>query len=629
MNIIILSLFMFVFNTDASEGPASEEVPAWCKVGAAQRHYKTLSDNLEKCHVIAKKSVMLQVCHALSQQFLRASLSINLFLKADVDIILYTLSQASSNDPDELAKTFDKEDEWVSKRPTQKNLRDAFGRCVPAFNTKDIQEILSYVSQMDKHPQTVLCMKLRYAKAESQRFSTVLTLLLCRKNPPIVTLPPDSQDPESSSQVLQPYAGDVSSWYTVKSVQENYATLQDNLAHRKITVASSCILQLCGGLSQLAIFPDIPFLVQTDIKTILYILCQASSSNAEQLAQTFREEDAKVRKKETKQLPALGRCVPELRAQGVIDALSRSLGAENVIDALSRLPGAKNHAATVQNIMNRYLHNTGLERFEPLSNYLCRMVMRSRAEGSAIRSSSSQDSQPEVGAVSSALGEDPPWFAIKSTQENYTILKDNIQHYGIKAERSVMLNVCSQLSKIDFFGDPPFLAKTDIKTILYILCQKSSRNAEELAHTFRKEDEGLKSLTGTNALHAFGRCVPEFQARDVRDAFCRFPGEQMLGAQNRDEILKNIMNRYLQNRGLERFRPLAEYLGLTMEDDVSAASPDSQPGDDVSSASQPGDDVSSAPSQHDGDDVSAASPDSQPGDDVSSASQPGDDVSSA
>ncbi|MCY4414370.1 MAG: hypothetical protein OXC30_05280 [Alphaproteobacteria bacterium] len=421
INIIIFSLFMCILNTNAAEAEVWA-IPDWLQVDATKRYCFALQSNLAQYDVAVKKSVMLQVCHELSEQLQNVSSNTRLFLfllKRDIGIILYTLYTESLKHPDRLAQTFCDEDAKVGAGDA---IRDAFGRCVPPFQRGDITAILKSVPRMPGRSKTVNGMKRRYENKEgSERFSPLLTRLLCKQGK-IAKLNPDSQYPESAlprqsdvistesasqdsqsdasvvssssgeqsdvistesaSQDSQPDASVVSSssgeedlCFTRKSVQENYEILQSNLAKRFVTVENSFMLRVFCSLlesdyrwfegtfvhaatpEQAVILEQSDTLVKIDIDAILHTLSQESSSDATQLDQIFRAEDAKVCKDDMMIFDALDRCVPKVDL-------------DDIDEIVSFFPQVREQFDAVCDIRGRY-ERADSQRFSSALEHLC------------------------------------------------------------------------------------------------------------------------------------------------------------------------------------------------------------------------------------------------------------------
>ncbi len=182
MNIIIFSLFMCVFNTDAAEAPA--EMPDCLAGEAAKTYCVNLLSNLGRHNMTPENSVMLQVCCALLEfdyvWFAGIFVQEDIFVKIDINAILYTLSQKSSSNAEQLLHIFREEDDKVNRDEVM--ICHALGRCVPAFQPNDIKKIVYDFPQVLQQSDIVSSFISRYASADSKRFSTGLQHLLWQKD---------------------------------------------------------------------------------------------------------------------------------------------------------------------------------------------------------------------------------------------------------------------------------------------------------------------------------------------------------------------------------------------------------------------------------------------------------------
>ncbi|MCY4414406.1 MAG: hypothetical protein OXC30_05460, partial [Alphaproteobacteria bacterium] len=539
---------MYAKFQDSQPYTATAEDLAWFGGESAQRYYGNLRSNLESKHVKVEDSIMLQVCCALSQPdfFKKASV----WFQLDIEVMLHFLCKESSSNPSQLAKTFREEDEKVSKG---RDIVRAFGQCVPEACADDIKKVLTSTPKcIYKRSSTLKRIRRRYRLKGALRFSSEFKDIFSRWN-----------------MHSQPHADFVSStlvedprFFIGQAIQQHYADLQSNLKPENITVANSFMFAVCDALSQPDTFQKEHLLLQIDIKTIMYLLWKESARNAEKLAKTFRAEDDEVQHRREKRCHAFGRCVPKMDAQHARNALS-GFPSQYVIDTSGEL-GKANREEMVQNIIIRYTENTGLERFDLLLADI-------------------------TDAVKGPASEKRPWFEVKSVQENYTALRVHLEGKGITVKNSSMLNICSVFSEYDCSQDIHFFVKTDIKTILYLLSKASSSKPEELAQTFREEDDKVRDHQ-EEMWDAFGRSVPEMDVQGAREALSGFPSQQVidtyvyLGKQNREQMIENIIIRYTKEKGCERFHSLLE--GIALESDEEGEGllcPDTYDASDASS----------------------------------------------
>ncbi len=214
--------------------------------------------------------MVLYVCCILSQT--KCFEFAKIFLKVEIETILYTLRQEREIHADKLAQTFRSEDVDVIKRPTKINVLYALGQCVPQVPNNDLTKILSCFSEVcdrDKIPihceQCVSEIKQRYKLVGSERFLYKLRELLWKYMMYPQPLPLDSKSD-----------ADASVWLTGEATQQHYITLQSNLAQYQIIREDSIMLQVCCALLESNYVLDSNIWVKTDIETILYLLCQES-----------------------------------------------------------------------------------------------------------------------------------------------------------------------------------------------------------------------------------------------------------------------------------------------------------------------------------------------------------------
>jgi len=194
INIIIFSLFMCMFNTDAAY---ESEARGWLTRESAVKNY-TIFKSTIAAHLGFKDSLMLQVCSSLLESDYRWFENTHLhaansehadtleravgLVKIDIDAILYVLcrkSLQSSNKAEELANTFRNGDEEVRKGAM---ICDAFARCVPEFKPYGVEEILDRVLDLKNNHKRLSNLKKRYVKEGLQRFSAALIHLLWEKD---------------------------------------------------------------------------------------------------------------------------------------------------------------------------------------------------------------------------------------------------------------------------------------------------------------------------------------------------------------------------------------------------------------------------------------------------------------
>ncbi|MCY4414369.1 MAG: hypothetical protein OXC30_05275, partial [Alphaproteobacteria bacterium] len=226
INIIIFSLFMCIFNTDAAEGFV------WFTVESVVRKCGILQSNLAPYEITCANSVVLKVCDELSQpDFFQNETPV---MQADIEIILHTLCQKSEIKSDELAHTFRYEGGKLSDRKV--NALSAFGQCVPKFDDKDIEEILNCFPNRSERLGVTDGIAARYKKQGLKRFSSALKYAVWK----IAPIDPDCQ------------AGRIA-WLEGESAKRHYVNLESNLANEHVNVEDSTMLQVCRALSQ----PDI------------------------------------------------------------------------------------------------------------------------------------------------------------------------------------------------------------------------------------------------------------------------------------------------------------------------------------------------------------------------------------
>ncbi|MCY4414601.1 MAG: hypothetical protein OXC30_06470, partial [Alphaproteobacteria bacterium] len=501
INITIFSLFMCMVNADAAEAAAD---PGWLTGVAARSNYSTLQYNLIPYGITFKQSVMLQVCAGLSQSVLFQNE--NPVRKAEIDIILCLLCQKSVENAAVLAKTFHEEDE--SMCAGRALITESFGRCVPPLNLVHpdyIKKIQKIFDLLRKHPlmnnpgrekgdKVVHDLNRRYYKREGfDRFSLELQNNIWRVYP--ISADTDSQ-PET-------YSAEGIGWLKGESAKRHYTILQSNLEKKKTTVRNSLMLQVCCALSQTDCSQDKQSMLKIEIATILYILSQESSSNAEGLAETFRGEDAQVSQGKRSVIEAFGRCIPKVTPNSM-EPIFRCLPNDyNMAQGLYKirryykLKGTQRFSILLKSILwERYSKAAGADSQpdtgaaqavvgltgESAKKYYG--ILKSKLEQDGITVAAGADSQPDTGAAQAVVG-----LTGESAKKYYGILKSKLEQDGITVANSVMLKVCGELSQSDCFQKEHTELQVGIATALYILCQESVRNAKGLAHTFSKEGE--------------------------------------------------------------------------------------------------------------------------------------------
>jgi len=302
--------FASEYKKSQPETGAAEDF-GWLTGKAAKKHYEIIQSNLIDYDITVEKSMMLQVCYALSKS--DCFQNSDAILKTDIDIILYILSEESSSNAAGLAETFRGEDALVSKGNL--SVLDAFGQCVPQVNLEGIERILLFFPDNHKSSKALNNIKRRYTLENAERFSQSLEHLLWERYP--IAADKDSQPDTGAAQAVVGLTG--------IAVQSNYSALQYNLIPYGITFKQSVMLQVCAGLSQSDCFQKEHTELQVGIATALYILCQESVRNAKGLAHTFSKEGEKVSQGQATILEAFGRCVPEIKPNDLEEILSSLL----------------------------------------------------------------------------------------------------------------------------------------------------------------------------------------------------------------------------------------------------------------------------------------------------------------
>ncbi|MCY4413806.1 MAG: hypothetical protein OXC30_02330, partial [Alphaproteobacteria bacterium] len=446
IHIIIFAIFMSIFHTDAAEGPDNR---VWFTGETVASNCRALKDNLEHCGLVVAESALFQVFAALSQRdfFQNASP----VLQVDVEVLLHVLRKESETCPYQLAQRF------------YHNHCDAIysqiilhlGQCVPKIDIydEDIQKILACFPKVLKRDAIKANIERRYQKQNSERLSPSLKHALFT-----MFLESEYKGLEHDKHFVE-----VLSWLKGESAQTYYGTLTANLARQRFAVECSPMLEVCGALSQSDFFQKVDLWLKVDINILLHFLCEESGKNPEKLASSFREKDSQVREmKEGEKtiLYVFGQCVSEVQT----DDLKRML------KCLPKILGQRSFIK--RRILRRY-QKVGAERFsEELQNTLFKWKMTAESDHQDPESTH-QGRPSDAGAVSSASDEERPWLKEKSAQEHCGMLEAQLRQKAMTVENSSMLFLCRELSRHDCDLDTNFLVRTDIKTVLYLLCQKS------------------------------------------------------------------------------------------------------------------------------------------------------------
>jgi|GEM_PF-1877403 len=322
INIVIFSLFMCTVSTDASD---------WFTSKAAQRDYNLLESNLKRSDITPQNSVMLQVCKKLSQP--QHFQNEDVVLQIDIDMILYTLSQASAN-ADKLAKTFCDEDKKVKSR--RDLILHALGRCVSNVNHEVLKKIL-LCAPAERYKNVGKIMG-RYKCKESKRFSKALKSVVWEMQ----CVHDQGLQLDAETAVMDP-------WFKGESVQKHYETLIFNLA-QYVNVSKSPMLQVCEELSRPDFFQKGDDWLKIDIETVLHILSEESASNAFALAQNFCKEGVS----REGLLHDFGLCVPQVRDESIKQHLRCCLPKK-----MSR------RSYSIHQTFRSYQHQIGFARFSP------------------------------------------------------------------------------------------------------------------------------------------------------------------------------------------------------------------------------------------------------------------------
>ena len=357
INIIIFSLFVCIFNADAAasaddrnvEDAAESPKKPVLLTGTgkeAQTHYEILLFNIAD-YIAAENSMILQACGMLSKSDLFQKSSF--VVQEDIALILYTLSKESESHAEALVQTLRDGDVEVSQG---EKVLLALGRCVPEFNSNDIRKITEIYKKKWKHvgahkiSQSRRGVERRYSRLKNEaRFSAELKTILWKMCP--IFANSELQFDNQKSDCL-----------TGESAKKYYGILQVNLARERVTVECSPMLKVCDALAYDDCFRSSKIWSQSDIETVLYLLCLESSRNVEKLANTFRQEDYHVsRGKEV--LYALGECVP-------------AVNGDDLKEMLDSFPDVYKRDQVVFDIEHRY-RLSGLRCFERFS-----LVLRKR-----------------------------------------------------------------------------------------------------------------------------------------------------------------------------------------------------------------------------------------------------------
>jgi len=399
INVIIFSLFMFILNIDAAEGPALKDF-GWSARDCVQAHYDTLKFNLRRtcielkdedkdnafvlqdCYVVLEEfypveelisewrtcnatlpackvmlpecdmlspcKVILDACALLCKRFLKEIFSTQL----DTSIILYLLRKKSEENAKELAKTFMVEGAKVMEG--QITLFDALGRCVPEVQSREeVRTALSDFPSVKNRDAIVGNVMNNYSEhTGSKRFFVSLECVF-GKTPCVAPTP----DPT--------ILGQEHPWCAGASVQKYYQIMQTNLQNCGIIVEHSFMLRICSMFPH--VFPDQLHLMKRELDLIMYILCKESSTNTEKLAETFIAEEGGLQQGVSTLIDAFGRCVPEV-------------GCEDIANVLDNYPTGelRIYKKVFRGIIKRYTHKEGAKRFLPsiknLVDFMCECI---------------------------------------------------------------------------------------------------------------------------------------------------------------------------------------------------------------------------------------------------------------
>ena len=414
--------------------------------------------------------------------------------------------------------------------------------------------------------------KCRYEKQDEDRFSDALKYAVWKAEPA-------NQD----SRRLDLLTG--------ASAKRNCLQLKSNLEQSGFIVENSVMWKICDKLSHSDYFQTTDIWLEADIEVTLSLLRQESSKNAAEIAHSFRKADKSLREGRFIGY-AFAECVP---ATGV--PATRYHRCNKIQRILNRLPDVYNRDQILRYAEERYKRK-GFQKFSAsLKNIFWKMSLESTHQGRP----------SDAGAVSSASDEERPWFKRKPAQEHCGMLEAQLRQKAMTVENSSMLFLCRELSRHDCDLDTNFLVRTDIKTVLYLLCQKSlcqkiEMPSDELAEIFRKEDDKLNQREMLHALcqpvpkrppravkdvlsefspqavremlHALGRSVPQMQPQAVKDVLFDFPSQAVIdtyftfpGEKNRYKILEDIKKRYTEKKDAERFQPLLDNILALVESD--------------------------------------------------------------
>ncbi|MCY4413605.1 MAG: hypothetical protein OXC30_01265, partial [Alphaproteobacteria bacterium] len=426
IKIIIFSLLLCIFNTDAAEGFAGEG-PELLTSQSAASNYRMLHLNLAQSGFIAARSLMLYICRALSEpHWFRNE---NHLLQIDINIILYALSQESAQDPFKLADIFHAADDLVFNGGER--VCGALSQCVPELHpTYDC--IKNCFPNESERSSLVDRIQSRYAKKHLERFSLSLKYAVWKV------------EPVDSVTHAKRHA-----WLTGASVKRHYKGLESNLAQKFVTVKNSVMLQVCFVLSQKDFWEKTDIMLEADIETILYLLFHESKKNADTLAQTFRAKDMQI-STGSSIMYAFKQCVPDF-------------GFHKIETVLGCLPSMYERSEIVHSTKKRYTRLSDISRFsgslrEILSKWKKRIPdqyaqpLQDQMRGAVVQQCPPQPLQhPSSAEGPCEATKVTDWFTGAAAQRHYRKLTSALEQYRMTPENSMMLYICSVLSRPDFF----------------------------------------------------------------------------------------------------------------------------------------------------------------------------------
>ena len=517
IKIIIFSLLLCIFNTDAAEGFAGEG-PELLTSQSAASNYRMLHLNLAQSGFIAARSLMLYICRALSEpHWFRNE---NHLLQIDINIILYALSQESAQDPFKLADIFHAADDLVFNGGER--VCGALSQCVPELHpTYDC--IKNCFPNESERSSLVDRIQSRYAKKHLERFSLSLKYAVWKV------------EPVDSVTHAKRHA-----WLTGASVKRHYKGLESNLAKKFVTVKNSVMLQVCFVLSQKDFWEKTDIMLEADIETILYLLFHESKKNADTLAQTFRAKDMQI-STGSSIMYAFKQCVPDF-------------GFHKIETVLGCLPSMYERSEIVHSTKKRYTRLSDISRFsgslrEILSKWKKRIPdqyaqpLQDQMRGAVVQQCPPQPLQhPSSAEGPCEATKVTDWFTGAAAQRHYRKLTSALEQYRMTPENSMMLYICSVLSRPDFFQNANCVLQTDIEIIMYTLSQKSTQNSFALKCTFLEND--AMSRQGSLS-YAFALCLPELNLDVCRTILKCFP-------QVHDQFVVDLIMERYQKQGVAR-----------------------------------------------------------------------------